>query len=123
MNGYPFHSGRGCFKCSTREGARPANEEVPLASDSEFEATVTGLDNNTPLDEEAMTIFMDKVINEVVDMPIPTEDRNEQPANSGNDVVAVGGDDSVGARQRRPAARRIELENLVSFLTNNTLLR
>ncbi|CAN1178655.1 hypothetical protein LINPERPRIM_LOCUS37054 [Linum perenne] len=63
-----------------------------------------------------MASFMDKVINEVVDMPTPTGERNEQPANSGNN--AAGGDNSVGARQRRPAARRIELENSVSVLTN-----
>ncbi|CAN1823207.1 hypothetical protein LINPERHAP1_LOCUS30278 [Linum perenne] len=77
---------------------------------------MTGLDNSNPLDEEAMKKLFAKVINKVVDMPTPTRVRAEQPANSGN-VVAVG-ENSIGAFQRRPSARCIQLETSVSVLTN-----
>ncbi|CAN1331313.1 hypothetical protein LINPERPRIM_LOCUS35283 [Linum perenne] len=129
LNGKPFPQwdmllrvfGKGCATGegarAANEGARAANEEAPPAPESECGAIVTRLDNNTPLDQEAMASFMDKVINKVVDMTTPTGDRNEQPSNSRNNVV-VGGDNFVGARQRTPAARRIELEILESVMTN-----
>ncbi|CAN1825039.1 hypothetical protein LINPERHAP1_LOCUS31007 [Linum perenne] len=132
LNGKPYPQWDRLLKVfgkgsGTGEGAVAANEDPSSMQESDFEATLTGLDSNTPLDEEGMANFMDAVINEVVDMPTPNGVRNEQPNNSGNansgsanseNAAANGGDNSVGARQRRPAARRIELESSVSILTN-----
>ncbi|CAN1340243.1 hypothetical protein LINPERPRIM_LOCUS38775 [Linum perenne] len=121
MNGKPFPQwdrllqvfGKGR---ATGEGSMAANEDAPPMTTKDFQTTMSGLDSSNPLDEEDIDNIFAKVINEVVDMPTPTGVRAEQPANSGN--VAAAGENSIGARQRRPAARRIQLETSVSVLTN-----